>query len=383
MTSSISSAVRELMAAGNKSAEKLKEQGVSGDFMALISALLGINAEITPDALENNKLLGSLSEEQLATLWEKLKEKPTDGALQEILAMFMPQEANAENTFVSNEEGLAITLGENSGVLKEIFQKLKNGEGISKEEKQIATDFLKTLDESAGKEIAKQLTKGEVIKAKVVLEKDDTNALETENTKAFLDKQALISKLKERKTENNAQEIDLKEIKPISVKELEARDTSSAKTETTFNEKVDRFNLADQIRDGLISNMGRKRFTIRLKPEGIGDITVNMTKLSDGKLSLSILASNKELAAALEENMARLQTSLKPLGAEVVSAETQKAQMERIFPVNDQESQMQQQQRQKEERENQKTDDENQDGEDFESLKEYFEALNAAEAVKI
>lgn len=399
MTSSISSAVRELQAATTKSAKNLKAQGISGDFMELISALLGISEEISPEALGNSKFLDTLTDDQLMALWDKLKEKPTDDAMQEILAMLFNQNifseamssddnAQLEALGAENNNLLELAIGEDNHKIKAIFQKLSQGESITKEERELADDFIKSLDAATGKEIIKKLSKAKEIKAEVVLPKTQEPKLQAENTKTFLDKKALISKIKERKPSEKAETIELEDIKPISLKEFQAKEISGEKTKSADGDgKVDRFSLTNQIRDGIISNMGRKRFTIRLKPEGIGDITVNMTKLEGGKLSLSILASNKELAEALEENMARLQTALKPLGAEVIQQEAQKTPMERVVPVNDQESQAQNQQKQNQENKNNGSDEENSDGEDFESIKEFFESLSqreiSSEAVNI
>lgn len=84
--------------------------------------------------------------------------------------------------------------------------------------------------------------------------------------------------------------------------------------------------MADQIKAGFFENVaqGRNEFVVRLKPDGIGEITV---KLSEGKdkITLSIVAANETTAKLISNEILALQNALRPLNAEVQEITTEAA----------------------------------------------------------
>lgn len=76
--------------------------------------------------------------------------------------------------------------------------------------------------------------------------------------------------------------------------------------------------LTNQLRTGIEEGLTKQlnQFTIRLKPEGLGEILVHMTS-TGGKVALSIGVSNLDTQKLLSSEMMHLKESLQPLNAEV------------------------------------------------------------------
>lgn len=76
--------------------------------------------------------------------------------------------------------------------------------------------------------------------------------------------------------------------------------------------------LAEQLRGGIEQGMakGLNQFTIRLKPEGLGEIVIHMVS-AGGKIAMSIGVSNTETQRMLNSEMLNLREALQPLNAEV------------------------------------------------------------------
>ena len=76
--------------------------------------------------------------------------------------------------------------------------------------------------------------------------------------------------------------------------------------------------MADQIKADFFQNVsqGRNEFVVRIKPDGIGEITV---KLSEGKdkITLNIVAADENTARLISSQVLALQNALRPLNAEV------------------------------------------------------------------
>ena len=98
-----------------------------------------------------------------------------------------------------------------------------------------------------------------------------------------------------------------------------ARLSGSAHTQAVGNQGVtNAVPVPEQIRSGIEQGIAKQLndFTIRLKPEGLGEILVHMAS-SGGKISLSIGVSNLETQKLLSGEMMHLKETLQPLNAEV------------------------------------------------------------------
>lgn len=73
-----------------------------------------------------------------------------------------------------------------------------------------------------------------------------------------------------------------------------------------------------QVQTGILENLQKDKneFTIKLKPEGLGAITVKMTELA-GKISLTIITSTQQAQNALSGELNSLKEALRPYNAEV------------------------------------------------------------------
>ncbi len=76
--------------------------------------------------------------------------------------------------------------------------------------------------------------------------------------------------------------------------------------------------IIPQLRIGILENLaaGKGEFVVRLKPEGLGEITVKLVE-KEGRVLLNILTSSPQVAQALNRGAAALQTALTPLQAEL------------------------------------------------------------------
>lgn len=77
-------------------------------------------------------------------------------------------------------------------------------------------------------------------------------------------------------------------------------------------------NVAQQVRTGILENIGKGKneFVVKLRPEGLGEITVKMVETS-GKIALSIMTSSSSVAKMINGEMAGLREALRPFNAEV------------------------------------------------------------------
>lgn len=76
--------------------------------------------------------------------------------------------------------------------------------------------------------------------------------------------------------------------------------------------------LLAQVKAGLTRGLGRgdNEFVIKLKPEGLGEITVKLIE-ADSKISMSIIASNAQTAKILGNDIEALRDSLRPYHADL------------------------------------------------------------------
>lgn len=76
--------------------------------------------------------------------------------------------------------------------------------------------------------------------------------------------------------------------------------------------------VADQLKTGILENLrqGSQQFVVRLKPSGMGEITVRFTE-DKNTVSLRIVTSNAAVGRMLANDVAQLQNALRPLNAQV------------------------------------------------------------------
>lgn len=107
---------------------------------------------------------------------------------------------------------------------------------------------------------------------------------------------------------------------------------SSSKTATPFElrmqaaAKTESTSVAQQIETGLEKNLalGKNEFTIKLKPESLGEITVKLTEEA-GKATLTITTASAATAKLLNSDLDALKAAVAPLNVRVNEAVTQTA----------------------------------------------------------
>ncbi len=75
----------------------------------------------------------------------------------------------------------------------------------------------------------------------------------------------------------------------------------------------------EQVYKGISENLerGRSEFTVRLRPEGLGEILVKLVSDEGGKAVLTLVASSEKTAELLNKDLASLQTSLNQHNVEI------------------------------------------------------------------
>ena len=86
----------------------------------------------------------------------------------------------------------------------------------------------------------------------------------------------------------------------------------------TFAQSAQVQDIAQQLRTGILNNAvtGKSEFVVKLKPEGLGEITVHLSD-DKSKISLSIMVADPQTAKLISNEVATLQNALRPLQAEV------------------------------------------------------------------
>lgn len=87
--------------------------------------------------------------------------------------------------------------------------------------------------------------------------------------------------------------------------------------------------IAGQLKTGILENLAqaKKEFVVKLKPEGLGEITVKLLE-EKGSISLRIVTSSAAVGRMIAEDVNALQNALRPLNAQVqeIVTPTQQAQ---------------------------------------------------------
>ncbi len=126
----------------------------------------------------------------------------------------------------------------------------------------------------------------------------------------------VLSRLKRDRGENTPEAIGDVLTQPQVMNSFE---TASKKIASKFPSGEE---LANQVQQEMKKNiaLGKKEFTVKIKPEGIGEIVV---KLSEEKnfVSLKIIAASSATAKLISAEVMALQEALKPLNAAVVQIE--------------------------------------------------------------
>jgi len=122
--------------------------------------------------------------------------------------------------------------------------------------------------------------------------------------------------------------VELLEGQPVDVDALQAHANSyrfepaqpMQKLEATM--RPDPQEVVSQLRDGILDRLGKQdEFVVKLKPEGLGEITVSLTQ-QDGGIAMKLVASSPQVAKLISDQVMSLQNALRPLHAEVTEIST-------------------------------------------------------------
>ena len=108
---------------------------------------------------------------------------------------------------------------------------------------------------------------------------------------------------------------------PLDVEALQAAVNSRQyvpETVSARQETPDVHEIADQLKTGILDNLrqGKNEFVVKLRPEGLGEITVKLTE-SKNEISLRIVTSSAAVGRMIANDVNALQNALRPLRAQV------------------------------------------------------------------
>ncbi len=98
---------------------------------------------------------------------------------------------------------------------------------------------------------------------------------------------------------------------------VDGQSTTSAENANLAQPKIDMQDMIDNLKQSLSTKTAGDEFSLKLKPEGMGEIIVKLVQTSDKGIQMNIIASNENVAKALSQDISQLQQALKPVNASV------------------------------------------------------------------
>lgn len=314
-------------------AQQVQQQGGQTNFLSLILQLMGGTGEESP-----KDLLAMLLEEGK----KDAEEEGVNTALQMMMEMLAANPAMGSNLYTIDPQMLEeLYSSENAPIMETLLEAGGTGNAVQGEEGLFA--FLESqLPDADGPAESKDIqavfqplqemgqeNPEEVIPMTVEKHSSQTPDFFNQGANDF---RSAVSQAK--------QELDLvpgKDSKSqnrfdVDVDQLQ-RDVDSgrfaanaASVEETPELPHIPLNLMSQVKEGIIQEIGsgKDEFIIKLKPEGLGEITVHLMQ-NDDKIALSISASNSHVARLLSSEIDQLRESLRPYNTVVQEVVEQQA----------------------------------------------------------
>lgn len=308
------------IAAGKAGVSGGQKTSEAGGFMELIMQLCGSVkcGQQVPAAQAQDGLLEAFKKKMT-------QETPTD-ALQMIVQMLMMNpEFAAEN--VQMPEDLSAMTEQLAAIGLDVPQLTQ----LLSAQEELSPEMLKMLESLQAQQSTPTFTvvKSEEQSAQPQIQpQQDAFAGQNEFQNAVAKAQSMIS------SKTSAREV--KEEKPLNVETLQ-KDVDAGKylgaavsvhpnaiNSNTTAEHVDTSKVQSpqdvftQVKTGLEQGIqsGKSEFVIKLKPEGLGEITVHMVS-NGSKIALNIVTSNTQTERLLNSELVNLRSVLRPMNAEV------------------------------------------------------------------
>lgn len=230
----------------------------------------------------------------------------------------------AINSAQNNPEAQAI-LSEAVNNAQTLSQALITADGKTQETPQVAEASAQSIALPIEKKpsetknpLQKEMGKEETVE--VIGSKSAEHTSKTELLEAERNVRNAVTSVKERtkKTSENTDE-------PLDVDKLQAQVNSKKATFSDIaalkTDKTQQVPVTEQLKEELKTQLakGVKEFTMKLKPQSLGEITVKLTEVQ-GKLSLSILTASSQTAKLINNDLVVLREALTPMQVEVREA---------------------------------------------------------------
>ncbi len=282
------------------------ETGMQGDAFAMIFAQL-MGGEEGQDGLAAAlmQMTGQLQQDE--------EEMGTQMAAEMLCTMpgFQPQ--------------MLLTLLQNGGVqaaspaVQEVLQNTVQAMASPKEEVQGLMAFVQ--EAQAGDEEATDLLTAKTDEefVQILSSAWSQKKAETPVTRMELD-HSIVRAIRETLAREKKETVETPDIETLQA-DVNARRFMPVETAVPVSEQPkvpDGEEIAAQVKTGILENVakGKNEFVVKLKPEGIGEIMVKFSENRD-KIALTIFTTNTQTAKLITNEIASLQSALRPLQAEV------------------------------------------------------------------
>lgn len=231
---------------------------------------------------------------------------------------------------------------ETSPAVQEVLQNVVQ-DGVSPKAAQGLMDFVQAAETAPEEELSDLLTAKDDGEFVEILSKAwSQEKAETPVTRMELD-HSVVRAIRETLAREKRETVETPDIETLQA-DVDARRFLPVETSVPIAEQPkvpSGEEIAAQVKTGILENAakGKNEFVVKLKPEGIGEIMVKFSENRD-KIALTIFTTNEQTAKLISNEIASLQSALRPLQAEVqeivVTPDSQAAQYSAQNQMTDQ-----------------------------------------------
>lgn len=118
-----------------------------------------------------------------------------------------------------------------------------------------------------------------------------------------------LQQQEEQPASQTAQTLEPREVKPFELTQKKAEAVAQQPK------------VAEQLKQGIAQNLSKQtgEFTMKLKPEALGEVTIKMVKVGE-KMTIQIVTASKQACQLINQDLPALREAVRPLQAEVQEA---------------------------------------------------------------
>lgn len=296
-------------------------------FMAIVEGMMGeqLNAVNLPALqAEDSPLAGAQTENP-----QELSGVGLSPAAISVLGGFTPPElAGAESSALVGSPSLLEARGTDSALLQPVLTEVLAAEQNPAQLSSLSGTNLQPAHSAQPPESSRSAGKLTVPSGELpeITLTQKTDAGEAENAEEILSAQkqffdAVGTAKKQLKEAKSADSADSEPANVFAAAPKETPRTDAVSAENQPAAAMQEAPLAEQLTGGIREKItgGKTEFTMKLKPESLGEITVRLTE-EDGKKTLHILTAGSQAAKLINEELSALREAVRPMQVQVHEA---------------------------------------------------------------